>query len=202
MRKNRKRVPLCDGLVRLPTPRGIAKYALEHDWHLARIPPRRKSFRGLGRRRHPRPLGRGDDLADLGHARPQNPRWTSAIAARICNTPRVLVDHTAVAHLATEHFPTRGHRNFAFYSDVNNWVYEENGKGFAALKEAGQNGEWICWHRFAQLHRRSSSVETQTQLARGGAQASPQTAGTLCRERRSRRRSLGNLREPWTAGAG
>jgi LacI family transcriptional regulator len=60
----------------------------------------------------------------------------------------VLVDHLAVARLVAEHFLTRGHKNFAFYSDVNNWAYEENGLGFlGALRDAGQKAEWIKWHQ-------------------------------------------------------
>src|SRR6202041_2521374 len=35
-----------------------------------------------------------------------------------------------------------------FYSDENNWAYEERGHGFlAALKRAGQECHWIRWHQ-------------------------------------------------------
>jgi LacI family transcriptional regulator len=65
----------------------------------------------------------------------------------------VLVDHEAVANLAAEHFLARGHRHFAFYSDFNNWAFQENGQAFvAAIKKAGHECAWICWHRSTAFH--------------------------------------------------
>ncbi|MEK7784033.1 MAG: condensation domain-containing protein, partial [Chloroflexota bacterium] len=42
-----------------------------------------------------------------------------------------------------------------FYSDTDNWSYEERGRGFvAALKRAGHNCTWIRWHEFKVHHSR------------------------------------------------
>jgi LacI family transcriptional regulator len=61
--------------------------------------------------------------------------------------PRVLVDHVACARLAAEHFLTRGFKNFAFYSDRENWAYEENGRAFVrAVSETGHPCNWLRWH--------------------------------------------------------
>ena len=52
--------------------------------------------------------------------------------------PLVLEDHAHAAQLVADHFISRGFVNFMFYSDADNWSYEERGKGFInALKKAG-----------------------------------------------------------------
>jgi LacI family transcriptional regulator len=62
--------------------------------------------------------------------------------------PRVLEDHAHAAQLVTEHFLARGFTRFAFYSDADNWSYEERGEGFvAALKHAGYESDWWRWHQ-------------------------------------------------------
>jgi len=152
MRKNRKRILLAMGWYDYRLHAGIAKYALEHHWHLCPDTTKEKvipwGWEGDGILGW---LGRGDDLADfVTHAR--KPTVDFSYRRPQLNFPRVLVDHVAVARLVTEHFLSRGHKNFAFYSDVNNWAFEENGRGFlAALQEAGHSGQWICWHRAPQF---------------------------------------------------
>jgi len=58
-----------------------------------------------------------------------------------------LEDHAAEAQLVADHFLTRGVRNFLYYSDRDNWVYEERGRAFVkALKHAGRECTWLRWH--------------------------------------------------------
>jgi LacI family transcriptional regulator len=46
-----------------------------------------------------------------------------------------------------DHFLTRGLRNFLYYSDVDNWVYEERGQAFVGvLKQAGLECSWLRWY--------------------------------------------------------
>ena len=45
------------------------------------------------------------------------------------NFPRVLEDHEHAAELVAEHFLSRGLYQFLFYSESDNWSYEERGKG-------------------------------------------------------------------------
>jgi LacI family transcriptional regulator len=47
-----------------------------------------------------------------------------------------------------DHFLARGFKNFLFYSDTDNWSYEERGVGFLqAVKEAGHTAQWLRWHQ-------------------------------------------------------
>ncbi len=61
---------------------------------------------------------------------------------------RVLEDHAHAAQLVAEHFLSRGFVHFMFYSDTDNWSYEERGDGFVeALKRSGHECVWLRWHR-------------------------------------------------------
>jgi LacI family transcriptional regulator len=128
--------------------RGIEKYAQEQSWHLYSNLARERvlpwGWDGDGILAW---LGAGDDLAefvmkagkptvDLSYRRPQ------------LNFPRVLEDHAHAAQLVAEHFLSRGFSHFAYYSDNDNWSYEERGEGFLkALRSAGHECEWLRWHR-------------------------------------------------------
>jgi LacI family transcriptional regulator len=64
---------------------------------------------------------------------------------------RVLEDHAQASQLVAEHFLSRGFHHFMFYSDLDNWSYEERGQGFIeALKRSGHTCEWIRWHQSAE----------------------------------------------------
>ncbi len=59
----------------------------------------------------------------------------------------MLEDHAHCAELVAEHFLARGFSKFMFYSDADNWAFEERGRGFVkALKRAGHRCTWIRWH--------------------------------------------------------
>src|SRR5581483_9194240 len=52
------------------------------------------------------------------------------------------------AELVAEHFLARGFTRFVFYSEADNWSYEERGQGFEnALKRAGHDCVWLRWHK-------------------------------------------------------
>jgi LacI family transcriptional regulator len=64
------------------------------------------------------------------------------------NFARVLEDHANAACLVADHFLSRGFSNFVFYSDNDNWSYEERGGAFVqALAEAGHSCPWLRWHQ-------------------------------------------------------
>lgn len=148
MAKRQKRILLALGWYDHRLHRGIEKYAQEHGWHICPDTTREKvvpwGWDGDGILAW---LGTGDDLADfVSHAK--KPTVDFSYRRAHLKFPRVLVDHKAVAQLAAEHFITRGHKNFAFYSDVNNWAFEENGRAFVdSIKLAGHECHWLCWHR-------------------------------------------------------
>lgn len=148
VRKNRKRVLLAMGWYDYRLHRGIEKFAQEQGWHLCPDTTKEKvvpwGWQGDGILSW---LGRGDDLAEFVVAAKKP---TVDFSFRRAHLPfhRVLVDHTAVARLVAEHFLARGHKHFAFYSDVNNWAFEENGHAITQiLKQHGHDCQWLCWHR-------------------------------------------------------
>ena len=146
MARKSKRVFLALGWYDYRLHQGIEKYAQEHGWHLYADYTREKiipwGWKGDGILAW---LGAGDDLAefvtaarlptvDFSYRRPQLP------------FPRVLEDHAHASRLAVEHFLTRGFTNFCFYSDANNWSYEERGLSFLkALAASGHNAAWLRW---------------------------------------------------------
>ncbi len=127
--------------------RGIEKYAHAHDWNLSQDLAREKvipwGWDGNGILAW---LGAGDDLAEfvLHAGKP-----TVDFSFRRPHLPfaHVLEDHPAAGRLVAEHFLARGLRNFIYYSDAPNWVYQERGQGFIeAITRAGRKCNWLRWH--------------------------------------------------------
>jgi LacI family transcriptional regulator len=153
MPKRQKRILLALGWYDHRLHRGIEKFAQEQGWHLCPDTTREKvvpwGWEGDGILAW---LGAGDDLADfVAHAR--KPTVDFSFRRPHLKFPRVLVDHEVVAQLVAEHLLARGHRNFAFYSDVKNWAFEETGPAFQqCIRSAGYECQWICWHRSTEFH--------------------------------------------------
>ena len=147
MPRTQKRVLVALGWYDYRLHRGIEKYAQEHGWSLSANLARERvipwGWEGHGILAW---LGAGDDLADfVVNAR----KPTVDFSFRRPHLPfsRVLEDHAHAAQLVAEHFLSRGFANFIFYSEADNWSYEERGRGFVdALKQAGRNGRWLRWH--------------------------------------------------------
>ena len=58
------------------------------------------------------------------------------------------MDHAEASRLAAEHFLSRGFVHFVYYSDVDNWSFEERGCAFVSeLENSGHDCVWLCWHR-------------------------------------------------------
>jgi LacI family transcriptional regulator len=148
MKKKSPRVLLALGWYDYRLHHGIENYAQEHGWHLCSDVTREKvipwGWEGDGILAW---LGAGDDLAEfVGTAR--KPTVDFSFRRPELKFPRVLVDHEACARLAAEHFLTRGLKNFIFYSDRDNWAFEETGRAFLrAVSAAGHPCNWLRWHR-------------------------------------------------------
>ncbi len=129
---------------------GIEKYAQEHGWRLSEDLAREKvvpwGWDGDGILAW---LGAGDDLANfVFHA--GKPTVDFSFRRPQLKFARALEDTTETARLVANHFLSRGFRNFLFYSDAHNWIYDERGEAFLkALKQAGRAGQWLCWHKSA-----------------------------------------------------
>ena len=130
--------------------RGIEKYAQEHGWRLSEDVARERvipwGWEGDGILAW---LGAGDDLADFA-AQAKKPTVDFSYRRPQLKFARVLEDTTATANLVADHFLSRGFRNFLFYSDAPNWIYQERGTAFVrALELAGAQPGWLRWHESA-----------------------------------------------------
>ena len=146
MPKKQKRVLLALGWYDYRLHKGIEKYAQEHGWHLYADYTREKvipwGWQGDGILAW---LGAGDDLAEFVSAA-RLPTVDFSYRRPQLKFARVLEDHEHAARLAADHFLTRGFTNFCFYSDANNWSYEERGHGFMkAIVDSGHQCSWLRW---------------------------------------------------------
>ena len=127
---------------------GIEKYAQEHGWLLSEDLAREKvipwGWDGDGILAW---LGAGDDLADFV-IKAKKPTVDFSFRRPELKFARVLEDTTEAAQLVANHFLSRGFRNFLFYSDAQNWVYEERGSAFLkCIQSAGRDTGWLRWHK-------------------------------------------------------
>ncbi|HYG23282.1 MAG TPA: DNA-binding transcriptional regulator [Verrucomicrobiae bacterium] len=148
MRKKSPRVLLMMGWYDHRLHRGIEKYAQEHSWHLSEDFSREKAipwgWDGDGILAW---LGPGDDLADFV-MQSGKPAVDFSFRRPQLNLPRVLEDTAETARLVADHFLARGFRNFAFYSDYENWIYNERGEAFIrSLQQAEHKAPWLRWHQ-------------------------------------------------------
>lgn len=146
MAKKHRRVFLALGWYDYRLHQGVEKYAQEHGWHLHSNYTREKvipwGWKGDGILAW---LGAGDDLAEFVTAA-KLPTVDFSLRRPQLDFPRVLEDHAHAARLVAEHFLTRGFTRFCFYSDADNWSYEERGVGFLkALQDTGHSCSWLRW---------------------------------------------------------
>ncbi len=148
MAQKQKRVLIALGWYDYRLHRGIEKFAQEHGWHLSANLAREKvipwGWDGDGILAW---LGEGDDLAEFVK-QARKPTVDFSFRRPHLKFPRVLEDHFHAASMVAEHFLSRGFRNFAYYSDSDNWSYAERGQGFVeALKRVGHDCIWLPWFR-------------------------------------------------------
>jgi LacI family transcriptional regulator len=147
MRKKSPRVLLVLGWYDHRLHGGIEKYAQEQGWRLSEDLAREKvipwGWDGDGILAW---LGAGDDLADFV-VKAKKPTVDFSFRRSQLKFAHVLEDTTQTAQLVADHFLSRGFRHFLFYSDANNWVYDERGHAFTKfLQAAGRDAKWLKWH--------------------------------------------------------
>jgi LacI family transcriptional regulator len=148
MPRNQKRVLLALGWYDYRLHRGIEKYAQEQGWYLSEDLVREKvvpwGWEGDGILAW---LGAGDDLTDFVMCA-KKPTVDFSFRRPRLQFPRVLYDHTGAAQLVADYFLARGFTHFLFYSDNDNWSFEERGRAFVSmLKKSGHDCTWLCWQR-------------------------------------------------------
>ena len=153
MRKRQRRVLLVMGFYDYRLQRGIERYAQEHGWHLSPEVTRERvipwGWNGDGILAW---LASGDDLAEFV-VRARKPTVDFSLRRPQLKFPRVLTDHVKISQLVADHFLSRGFRNYLFYSDYENWSFEERGNAFVKiLHGAGQSCTWLRWHQSPAYH--------------------------------------------------
>jgi LacI family transcriptional regulator len=148
MHRKQQRVLLALGWYDYRLHRGIERYAQEHGWYLSANLTREMvipwGWQGQGILAW---LGAGDDLAAFVK-QARCPTVDFSFRRPHLDFPRVLEDHAHAARLVAEHFTSRGFTNFMFFSDTDNWSYEERGDGFVTtLKRMGHGCMWLRWHQ-------------------------------------------------------
>ena len=128
--------------------RGIERYAQEHGWQLSEDLARQKVIPwGWGGDGILAWLAAGDDLAEfVSHA--EKPTVDFSFRRPQLKFGHVLEDTTETARLVAEHFLSHGFSHFLFYSDAENWIYNERGDAFAkVLEPAGRSPTCLHWHK-------------------------------------------------------
>jgi LacI family transcriptional regulator len=148
MKSRSPRVLLVLGWYDYRLHRGIEKYAQEQGWRLSEDLAREKvipwGWDGDGILAW---LGAGDDLADFV-LNAQKPTVDFSFRRPQLKFGRVLEDTTETAGLVVDHFLSRGFRNFLFYSDASNWIYDERRNAFIKkLEQAGRSPDCLLWHK-------------------------------------------------------
>lgn len=148
MPKTQRRVLIALGWYDYRVHRGIEKYAQERNWHLSSNLARENvipwGWEGDGILAW---LGAGDDLAEFV-TKARLPTVDFSFRRPHLQFPHVLEDHAHAAQLVADHFLSRGFTNFMFYSDADNWSYNERGQAFVeALKQARRACIWLRWHQ-------------------------------------------------------
>jgi LacI family transcriptional regulator len=157
---------------------GIEKYAQEQGWRLSEDLAREKvipwGWDGDGILAW---LGAGDDLADFV-VKAKKPTVDFSFRRSQLKFAHVLEDTTQTAQLVADHFLSRGFRHFIFYSDANNWVYDERGKAFVKLLQAAGRGvKWIKWHESSAYRVDRKAWKTKRRWLEAELKSAPKPVG-------------------------
>ncbi len=148
MRRKSPRVLLVLGWYDYRLHGGIEKYAQENGWHLSEDLAREKvipwGWDGDGILAW---LGEGDDLAAFV-SEAKKPTVDFSFRRKKLKFARVLEDTAQTATLVADHFLARGIRHFHFYSDADNWIYNERRAAFVkSLQSVGHAAGSLQWDK-------------------------------------------------------
>jgi LacI family transcriptional regulator len=178
MRRKSPRVLLVLGWYDYRLHCGIEKFAQEHGWRLSEDLAREKvipwGWDGDGILAW---LGAGDDLADFV-VKAKKPTVDFSYRRSQLKFAHVLEDTMQTAQLVADHFLSRGFRHYFFYSDANNWVYDERGEAFIKfLKAAGRDARWLKWHESAAYRVDRKAWISRRKWLEGELKAAPKPVG-------------------------
>lgn len=180
MRKKSPRVLLVLGWYDYRLHRGIERFAQEQGWHLSEDLAREKvipwGWDGDGILAW---LGAGDDLADFV-IKAKKPTVDFSFRRPESKFARVLEDTTETARLVADHFLSRGFRHFLFYSDADNWIYDERGSAFVkVLEQAGRSVNWLRWHKSSAFRTDRDAWKSKRKWLADQLKQAPKTVGVF-----------------------
>jgi LacI family transcriptional regulator len=178
MRKKSPRVLLVLGWYDYRLHCGIEKFAQERGWRLSEDLAREKvipwGWDGDGILAW---LGAGDDLADFV-VKAKKPTVDFSYRRSQLKFAHVLEDTTQTAQLVADHFLSRGFRHYLFYSDANNWVYDERGEALIKLlNAAGRTARWLKWHESPAYRVDRKAWMSRRKWLEGELKAAPKPVG-------------------------
>jgi len=138
--------------------RGIERYARDHGWSIRMDIARNRTvpwgWDGDGILAW---LGADDELAEFV-ASAGKPTVDFSFRRPHLKFTRVLEDTAEAGRLVAGHFLSRGLQHFLYYSDGENWVYNERGTAFVeVLHSTGYEVRWLRWHQSPRFCKGSRS---------------------------------------------
>ncbi|HEX3625198.1 MAG TPA: substrate-binding domain-containing protein [Verrucomicrobiae bacterium] len=178
MRKRSPRVLLVLGWYDYRLHRGIEKYAQESGWHLSEDLAREKvipwGWDGDGILCW---LGEGDDLAAFVN-QAKKPTVDFSFRRKKLKFARVLEDTAQTAQLVADHFLSRGIRHLYYYSDADNWVYNERRAAFFKfLQSVGREAGSLQWDKSSEYRMDRQAWRRRREWLTNNLKAFPKPVG-------------------------
>jgi len=180
VKSRHKRVLLALGWYDYRLHLGIERYAQEHGWTLSSNYARERvipwGWDGDGILAW---LGAGDDLAKFVWS-VKKPIVDMSLRRPQFQCARVVEDNVHAGRLAARHLLDRRVESFAYYSDTDNWAYNERGDGFLEeIAAARKKSVWLRRHEANDLQTGRGEWQRRLRWLAKSLSALPKPLGVL-----------------------